>query len=83
MALDQPIFAEVIACDERNRAALDQLRTDVAEWFTSLTPRQRDMLSAWVNSSAQYDMFVALAAEAGSWEHERQAELRNCLSSRN
>jgi hypothetical protein len=80
MALDQPIFAEVIACDERSRAALDQLRADVTDWFASLTPRQRDMLGAWVNSSAQYDMFVALAAEAGSWEHERQAELRKFLS---
>jgi hypothetical protein len=38
------------------------------------------MLGAWVNSPAQYDMFVALAAEAGSWEHDRQAELCNCLS---
>lgn len=80
MALDQPIFAEVIACDERNRAALDQLRVDVADWFASLTPRQRDMLGAWVNSTAQYDMFVALAAEAGSWEHERRAELRKYLN---
>jgi hypothetical protein len=80
MALDQPIFAEVIACDERNRAALEQLRTEVAAWFASLTPRQRDMLGAWVNSTAQYEMFVALAAEAGSWEHERQAELRTCLA---
>ena len=78
MALDQPIFAEVIACDERNCAALDQLRSEVADWFASLTTRQRDMLAAWVNSAAQYDMFVALAAEAGSWEHERQAELRKC-----
>jgi hypothetical protein len=80
MALDQTVFAEVIACDERNFASLDELRTEVADWFASLTPRQRDMIGAWVNSTAQYDMFVALAAEAGSWEHERQAELRKCLS---
>ena len=76
----QPVYPEVIACDERNQADLDQLRSDVANWFASLTPRQRDMLGAWVNSTAQYAMFVALAAEAGSWEHGRQAELRKCVS---
>jgi hypothetical protein len=75
MALDQPIFPEVIACDERDRAALDELRADVSDWFASLTPRQRDVLAAWVNSPAQYDMFVALAAEAGAWERDRQSEL--------
>ena len=48
MALDQLTFSEVIACDEQHEAALDQLRRDVADWFASLTPRQRDMLGAWV-----------------------------------
>jgi hypothetical protein len=76
----QSVFPEVVACDERNQADLDQLRDHVAEWFMSLTPRQRDMLGSWVNSTAQYAMFVALAAEAGSWEHERRKELVKCLT---
>ena len=80
MALDQLIFAEVIEADEQNRAALDDLRTAVAEWFASLTHGQKDALGRWVNSTAEYDMFVALAAEAGSWEHERRKELLRCLS---
>ena len=65
MALINPFFDEVIVCDERTRAALDQLRTDVADWFASPTPHQRDMLGAWVNSTAQYDMLVAFAARSG------------------
>jgi len=80
MPLDQPIFAEIIAADELNHAALSELRSNVADWFASLTPRQRDMLGAWVNGTAQYEMFVALAAEAGSWEHDRRKELFKCLA---
>lgn len=80
MALDQLIFSEVIEADERNRASLDELRANVADWFASLTPRQRDTLGSWVNSTAQFDMFAALAAEAGSWENERQKELLKCLA---
>ena len=80
MAFDQLIFEEVITADERNQAALDQLRTHVAEWFSSLTHRQKDALGRWVNSTAEYDMFVALAAEAGSWEHDRRKELLRRLT---
>ena len=79
MPLDQPIFSEVIEADELNHAALGELRSNVASWFSSLTPRQRDTLGAWVNSGAQYAMFVALAAEAGSWEHDRRKEVFKCL----
>ena len=80
MALDQLIFEEVAAADERNQVAVDQLRSRVAEWFASLTHRQKDALGHWVNSTAEYDMYVALAAEAGSWEHDRRKELLRCLS---
>ena len=80
MALDQLIFEEVAAADERNQVAVDQLRARVAEWFASLTHGQKDALGRWVNSTAEYDMFVALAAEAGSWEHDRRKELLRCLT---
>ncbi len=80
MPLDQLIFSEVIVADECNRAARDKLRSEVADFFSSLTPRQRDALGSWVSSTAQYDMFVALAAEAGSWEEERRKQLFKCLS---
>ena len=80
MPLDQPIFSEVIEADERNRAALDKLRNASPTGSAQLTPRQRDTLGAWVNSTTQYDVFVALAAEAGSWEHDRRKELFTCLA---
>ena len=77
---EQVSFVEIMsAADEAHNVALAELRSAVAEWFASLTLRQRDMLGGWVNGPAQYDMFVALAAEAGAWEHDRQQELLRCL----
>jgi hypothetical protein len=74
-------FEEILAAaDDAHRATLHELRSSVADWFASLTPRQRDVLGSWVNSTAEYDMFVALAAEAGSWEYERRMELFKCLA---
>jgi hypothetical protein len=81
MNIQQLAFVEIVsAAEEAQRASLAELRQKVAEWFASLTPRQRDTLGAWVNGPAQYDMFVALAAEAGSWEYERRKELWKCLA---
>ena len=80
MALDQPIFSEVIEADEFNRAAQDDLREDVQRWFDQLTPRQKDALGAWIDSTAQYDTCVALCAAAGDWNRMRMRELRKCLA---
>jgi len=76
---DQLAFDEMLTA--AHDAAVDQLRSDVAAWFSSLTPRQRDLFASWAASSTmQFDAFAALAAEAGSWEHERQKELFKCLA---
>ena len=82
MALDQLAFDDdvMIEAEEQHRAAQDELRSDVQHWFDGLTSRQKDALGRWVNSTAEYDMFVALAAEAGSWEHDRRKELLRCLT---
>ena len=79
MPLDHPIFSEVIEADERNRAAQDELRTDVQQWFDALPPRQKDALGAWMDSTAQYDTCVALCAAAGDWNRTRTQELFKCL----
>ena len=80
MALDQLIFEEVvIEAEERHRAAQDELRADVQQWFDQLTPRQKDALGAWVDSSMQYDALVALSAASGDWNRTRMQELRNLV----
>jgi hypothetical protein len=80
MALDQPIFSEVIEADEFNRAAQDELRADVQHWFDELSPRQKDALGTWMDSTAQYDTCVALCAAAGDWNRTRTQELVKCLT---
>jgi len=76
MPLDQLIFEDVIVeADERNRAAQDELRSHVQRWFDQLTPRQKDALGAWVDSTAQYDTCAALCAAAGDWNRIRTQEL--------
>jgi hypothetical protein len=80
MALDQLIFSEVIEADEQNRAAQDELRADVQAWFDALTPRQKDALGAWMDSTAQFDTCVALCAAAGDWNRTRTQELFKCLA---
>jgi hypothetical protein len=76
---DQLAFDEMLAT--AHDAALDRLRSDVADWFASLTPRQRDAVASWVtNCATQFDAFAAMAAEAGSWEHDRRKELIKCLA---
>ena len=76
MPLDQLIFEDVIIeAEERHRVAQDELRTDVQQWFDALTPRQKDALGAWVDSTAQYDTCVALCAAAGDWNRTRKQEL--------
>ena len=56
MPLDQLIFEEVVSeAEERHRAAQDELRADVQQWFDDLTPRQKDALGAWMDGPAQYD----------------------------
>lgn len=75
MPMDQPIFSEVIEADEQNRAAQDELRADVQQWFDALTPRQKDALGAWMDSSMQYETCVALCAAAGDWNRTRTQEL--------
>jgi hypothetical protein len=80
MPLDQLMFEDVfIEADEQNRAAQDELREQVQQWFDQLTPRQKDALGAWMDSSAQFDTCVALHAAAGDWNRTRQQELRKCL----
>ena len=79
MEVQQLIFEDVIVeAEERHRAAQDELRSDVQRWFDHLTPRQKDELGAWMDSSAQYDTCVALHAAAGDWNRTRQQQLR-CL----
>jgi hypothetical protein len=75
MPLDQPIFSEVIEADEQNRAALDELREQVQQWFDALPPRQKDALGAWIDGGTQYDTLVALCAAAGDWNRTRTQEL--------
>jgi hypothetical protein len=80
MALDQLFFEDVIVeADELHRAAQDELRSDVQRWFDELTPRQKDALGAWMDSTAQYDTCVALHAAAGDWNRTRHQQLRKCL----
>ena len=70
--LDQLIFEDVIVeADEWHRAAQDELRADVQRWFDQLIPRQKDALSAWIDSTMQYDALVALSAAAGDWNRTR------------
>ena len=80
MALDQLVFDDVmIEAEERHRAAQDELRAEVQQWFDALTPRQKDALGAWMDSTMQYDTCVALHAAAGDWNRTRMDELRKCL----
>ena len=81
MPLDQLIFDEVmVEAEERHRAAQDELRSDVQEWFDQLTLRQKDVLGAWIDSTMQYDALVALSAAAGDWNRTRTQELIKCLT---
>ena len=80
MALDQLAFDEVmIEAEDRHRAAQDELRSEVQQWFDQLTPRQKDALGVWMDSSAQFDTCVALHAAAGDWNRTRNQELIRCL----
>ena len=81
MALDQLVFDEevMIEAEDVHRAAQDELRSDVQHWFDGLTPRQKDALGAWMDSSAQFDTCVALHAAAGDWNRTRNQELIRCL----
>ena len=82
MPLDQLIFDDdiMIEAEDRHRAAQDELRTDVQNWFDQLTPRQKDALGAWIDSSTQYDALVALSAAAGDWNRQRMQQLLKCLA---
>jgi hypothetical protein len=81
MDMEQLIFEEVITeAEDRHRAAQDELRSDVQDWFDQLTPRQKDALGAWVDSSMQYDALAALCAAAGDWNRSRTKELLKCLA---
>src|SRR5205809_1001639 len=63
MDANQLCFSEVIVeADERNRAAQDELRADVQDWFDQLAPRQKDALGLWLSGTTDYDACVALAA---------------------
>ena len=57
-----------------NRAAQDELREHVQQWFDQLTPRQKDALGAWLDCTAQYDALVALSAAAADWNRTRTQE---------
>ena len=75
---EQLFFDEVIdEADGYHRAAQDELRSDVQDWFDQLTPRQKDALGAWMDSSMQYDTCVALHAAAGDWNRQRMQQLRH------
>jgi len=81
MALDQLIFEDVIIeAEEQHRAAQDELRTDVQEWFDQLTPRQKDALGVWMDSTACFDTCAALHAAAGDWNRQRMQQLLKCLA---
>ena len=81
MALDQLAFDDdvMVEAEDLHRAAQDELRSDVQQWFDQLTPRQKDALGAWVDSSMQYDALVALSAASGDWNRTRMQELRNLV----
>lgn len=81
MDVQQLIFQDVIVeADECNRAAQDELRSDVDRWFSQLPQEQKDVLGAWIDSTMQYDALVALSAAAGDWKRTRMAQLRKCLA---
>jgi Fe-S cluster assembly scaffold protein SufB len=81
MEVEQLIFQEVvIESEDRHRAAQDELRSDVQDWFDQLTPRQKDALGVWLDSSAQYDTCVALHAAAGDWNRQRMQQLRHLVN---
>jgi hypothetical protein len=63
METEQLIFEEVVLeAEDRHRAAQDELRQDVQDWFDALPSRVKDVLGAWVDGSTQYDALVALSA---------------------
>jgi hypothetical protein len=73
---EQLIFDEVlIEAEDHHRAAQDELRSDVQRWFDQLSPRQKDALGGWMDSTMQYDTCVALHAAAGDWRRCRLLEL--------
>ena len=73
---DQLVFSQIlIDADERHRAALDELRSDVQHWFDQLTPPQKDALGLWLSGMTEFDTCVALAAAAGDWHYTRQTKL--------
>lgn len=72
---EQLIVDEVIVEEDYHRAAQDELRSDVQRWFDELSPRQKDALGAWMDSTMQYDTCVALHAAAGDWHRQRLQQL--------
>ena len=73
---EQLIFEDVIeAADDFNRAAQDELRSDVQRWFDDLTAGQKDELGAWMDSAMLYEACVALHCAAGDWNRTRMQEL--------
>jgi hypothetical protein len=84
METEQLIFEEVVLeAEDRHRAAQDELRQDVQDWFDALPSRVKDVLGAWVDGSTQYDALVALSAAAGDYNRRRMEMLRHmCMRSR-
>lgn len=73
---DQLFFDEVIhEADGFNRAAQEEMHREVEIWFEALPARHKDALGAWIDSTAQYEVLVALSSAAGDWHRRRVQEL--------
>ena len=84
MTLQEQLFfdAVIVEADDHNRAAQEELHREVEAWFDGLTPRQKDALGAWIDSTAHYETMLALSAAAGDWNRTRLQELRVLISTR-
>lgn len=72
MSHDQFAFAEIIeAAEEADRDRADAHRGATQDWFDTLTPGQKDQLSA-LFASSEWLTCQALSAAAGDWRASRR-----------
>lgn len=73
MTLQEQLFFDevILEADDFNRAAQEELHSEVEIWFEALLPQQKDALGAWIDSNVQYEILVALSSAAGDWNRRR------------
>ena len=75
---DQLVFGQMLS--DAHERHLDELRSQVQEFFDTLSLPQKDFLGTWLGGTTTYDTCVALTAASGDHHHTRKKELLKCLA---